>query len=152
MFESTDWVLEESGKDSEKFDKMMPTVVRPRGEHKFVDLENMPLEIGICRQFAFTSSLARMSVIVRTLGGPHFTVYYKGAPEKMEELCEEGSLPEDFHSKLRELTLGGYRVIALACKDLDQRMNWVEIQKMKRGGREWPHIPWLPSHAKYSQT
>merc|ERR1711892_1276081 len=95
-------------------------------------MEDMPLEIGISRQFPFTSSLARMSVIVRALGGSHFTVYCKGAPEKMEELCEEGTLPVDFNTKLQELTLGGCRVIALAYKDLDQRMNWVGIQKMGR--------------------
>ena len=29
MFESTKWQLEEAGGDTEKFDKMMPSVVKP---------------------------------------------------------------------------------------------------------------------------
>ena len=50
----------------------------------------------------------------------------------IEELCVEDSIPEDFHVKLQELTVSGYRVIALAEKQLDPKVNWVAIQKMKR--------------------
>ena len=44
-------------------------------------------EIGIIRQFTFSSSLQRMSVIVRRLGADNFEIYSKGAPEKIASLC-----------------------------------------------------------------
>lgn len=47
----------------------------------------MPYEAGIIRQFSFTSSLQRMSVIARILGAQQFHVYTKGAPETIELLC-----------------------------------------------------------------
>jgi len=133
MFQSTRWELEEQGDDNEKFDKMVATIVKPpQLTSELFSIDDLPLEIGITRQFAFSSTLARMSVIVRKLGKRNFTVYTKGAPEKIEELCVEDSIPEDFHVKLQELTVSGYRVIALAEKQLDPKVNWVAIQKMKR--------------------
>lgn len=134
MFESTRWELEEQGEDNEKFDKMVSTIVKPPQQNSEpFSIDDLPLEIGITRQFTFSSTLARMSVVVRKLGMRNFTVFTKGAPEKIEELCLEESIPENFHSRLQELTVSGYRVIALAAKQLDSKVNWVAIQKMKRG-------------------
>ncbi len=45
-------------------------------------------EVGIVRQFTFTSSLQRMSVIARILGASHMNAYVKGAPEKIASLCQ----------------------------------------------------------------
>ena len=46
-----------------------------------------PYEIGIVKQFTFSSSLQRMSVITRTLGKQYMELYAKGAPEKIASLC-----------------------------------------------------------------
>jgi len=43
--------------------------------------------LGIVRQFTFSSSLQRMSVIVRRLGGTQFEVFSKGSPEVITSLC-----------------------------------------------------------------
>lgn len=48
-----------------------------------------PYEIGIIRQFPFSSTLQRMSVIARALNGTHFSVYTKGSPEMIETLCRK---------------------------------------------------------------
>ena len=48
----------------------------------------VPYEVGIVREFPFTSSSQCMSVITRTLGDDHMCLYCKGAPEKIRELCE----------------------------------------------------------------
>ena len=48
MFEGTGWMLEEQGSDSSKFDKMMPTVVKPRQTDIFT-IDSLPLELGIMR-------------------------------------------------------------------------------------------------------
>lgn len=141
MFEATEWTLEEEGTDNTKFDMLMPSVVRPpkkdAADQDQVYLEDpnagqFPYEVGIIRQFTFSSSSARMSVITRALGDNHFNVFTKGAPEKLEELCMPHTLPKDFHANLKTLTIKGYRVIALAHKKLPAEVNWLKAQKMKR--------------------
>lgn len=49
------------------------------------------LEVGIVRQFPFTSSLQRMSVITRTLGANHYDLYCKGSPEMILSLSKAES-------------------------------------------------------------
>lgn len=49
------------------------------------------VEIGIVRQFPFTSSLQRMSVITRTLGADHYDLYCKGSPEMILSLSRAES-------------------------------------------------------------
>ena len=48
----------------------------------------IPFEVGIVRQFTFSSNLQRMSVVTRILGDNHMNVYAKGAPEKITALCK----------------------------------------------------------------
>lgn len=45
------------------------------------------MDIGIVREFSFTSSLQRMSVITRKLMDANFNVYSKGSPEMIISLC-----------------------------------------------------------------
>lgn len=45
------------------------------------------MDIGIVREFSFTSSLQRMSVITRKLMDANFNVYSKGSPEMIVSLC-----------------------------------------------------------------
>lgn len=54
----------------------------------FIYLQPLQKEIGIIRQFTFSSSLQRMSVIVRMLGSQHFDLFAKGAPEKIIQLSK----------------------------------------------------------------
>lgn len=48
-------------------------------------------EVGIVRQFTFSSTLKRMSVIARTLGKSNMDVYCKGAVEVVSALCRPDS-------------------------------------------------------------
>ena len=50
-------------------------------------LFEVPFEIGIVRQFPFSSSAQCMSVITRTLGASYMTMFTKGAPEKVQNMC-----------------------------------------------------------------
>ena len=139
MFEATGWQLEEPGEtDNTKFDQLVSTVVRPPTcapaslSLAGLDSGSLPREVGIVREFSFSSTTARMSVVVRELAGDHFTVYTKGAPERVVELCCPASVPAGFRTRLADLTGRGYRVIALASRTLQPRTNWLAVQKLRR--------------------
>lgn len=44
--------------------------------------------MAIAKQFTFSSSLLRMSVLCKTLGNGYMEVFTKGAPEKITTLCK----------------------------------------------------------------
>lgn len=58
------------------------------------------MDIGIVREFSFTSSLQRMSVITRKLMDANFNVYSKGSPEMIISLCRPVSITSYIHPKL----------------------------------------------------
>lgn len=99
------------------------------------ELGEQGLEIGIVRQFPFTSSLQRMSVITRTLGANHYDLYCKGSPEMIFSLSRAESIPPDFTAVLQEYTSEGYRVIALAHKSLN-RLPYAKVQRINREAAE----------------
>nr|XP_027204749.1 probable cation-transporting ATPase 13A3 [Dermatophagoides pteronyssinus]XP_027204751.1 probable cation-transporting ATPase 13A3 [Dermatophagoides pteronyssinus] len=126
MFEATGWVLEEPEvNDSSKYDLLAPSVVRPK-----IDYENK--EVGIIRQFPFSSSLQRMSVVVRQINGTRFELYAKGSPEMIASLCDPTTLPSDYTTTLQEYTEKGYRVLGLAYRPLTS----LNYHKMQRASRE----------------
>ncbi|XP_058170497.1 polyamine-transporting ATPase 13A3 [Anopheles ziemanni] len=140
IFESTGWILEEANvSDETKYDMLFPTIVKPpRGDSR--DDLNLELDvaydnsndIGIVREFSFTSALQRMSVITRKVSDNHFNVYVKGSPEMISSLCRPESIPEDFQSKLGFYAQQGYRIIAIAYKQLDKKLNYPKVQKIAR--------------------
>ncbi|XP_045138858.1 polyamine-transporting ATPase 13A3-like isoform X7 [Portunus trituberculatus] len=142
MFEATKWTLEEAAPGSTNYDQVTPTIVKPSHQETYVDPprhSNMmetplqvPYEIGIVRQFPFSSSTQRMSVIVRVLGQQQMDLYVKGAPEVIMNLCVSESLPDDFGTILNKYTLQGFRVIALAHRRLQTKLSWHAAQRIPR--------------------
>ncbi|XP_064642125.1 polyamine-transporting ATPase 13A3-like isoform X2 [Lineus longissimus] len=135
MVEATNWEVEEPGEDTAKFDVIMPTVVRPKQPDVIRNTDSMesevpPFEIGIVRQFTFSSSLQRMSVITRILGDNHYNLYTKGAPETITSLSKPETVPKDFLEQLMHYTQQGYRVIALAWKPL--KLSYLKVQRVER--------------------
>ena len=136
MFEATGWNLVEDAGDPEYYNPKIPTFVRPSKEKSLTEklreyrgnmnnIENAEkideimmnhYELGIIRRFDFESKLQRMSSVVKSLTGTSFMCYCKGSPEKISELCQENTIPENFNDILNKYTSQGFRVLALSCK------------------------------------
>ncbi|XP_054556429.1 probable cation-transporting ATPase 13A5 isoform X2 [Talpa occidentalis] len=115
MFEGTAWVIEDFNTDYCTFGMSQSSIIIKPGPRA----SQSPVEaIGILRQFPFSSSLQRMSVVAQLAGDEHLHVYMKGAPEMLVRFCRSETVPKNFLQELRNYTLQGFRVIALAHKIL----------------------------------
>ncbi|XP_043933277.1 polyamine-transporting ATPase 13A3-like [Protopterus annectens] len=144
MYEATGWDLEEpTVEETALHDQIMPTVVRPANQPHISTQpgtdENTELheimkvyEIGILKQFPFSSALQRMSVVTKTLGEKRLVAYLKGAPETVVALCKRETVPEHFSEVLESYTRLGLRVIALAYRKLEHKFTWHKIQNASR--------------------
>uniref|UniRef100_A0A3P9NLQ9 Polyamine-transporting ATPase 13A3 n=1 Tax=Poecilia reticulata TaxID=8081 RepID=A0A3P9NLQ9_POERE len=132
MFAATCWVLEEpTEEETALHNPLMPTVVRPPRRF-LLTLFPQSCEMGIVRQFPFSSALQRMSVVVRRLGDKHMEVFLKGAPEVVAGLCKPNSVPQNFTETLESYTRQGFRVIALAHRQLESKLSWHKVQTLSR--------------------
>ncbi|XP_030647267.1 probable cation-transporting ATPase 13A3 [Chanos chanos] len=144
MFEATGWILEEATEEETSLhNRIMPTVVRPPKQllpepvmspEQDMELYELPpsYEIGIVRQFPFSSGLQRMSVVARLLGEKRMDAYLKGAPEVVASLCKKETVPENFAEILEDYTKQGFRVIALAHRRLESKLTWHKVQNINR--------------------
>ncbi|KAL3862276.1 hypothetical protein ACJMK2_008257, partial [Sinanodonta woodiana] len=138
MFDAIGWQLEEPGPEETRFDMICPTIVRPKPPDLVQNTvandsyKTAAEEIGIVRQFTFSSSLQRMSVIVRKLGGKVFELYTKGAPEMVASLCKPETVPFDFQEILMGYTQHGYRVLAIAYRSLPEKLKYAKVQRIQR--------------------
>ncbi|KAH8418163.1 hypothetical protein KR009_007113 [Drosophila setifemur] len=161
MFQSTGWILEDSKDipDSEKYGLVYPTILRQpnvcisdlasacsnsdhhiRRQSSVDDLlatvglsqNQKRFDHGVVREFTFTSSLQRMSVITRCLSAQVFNVYCKGSPEMIQKLCTPESMPNNYSQQLSIFAKKGYRIIAIAFKALSPKMNYTKIQRLSR--------------------
>ncbi|KAL1509672.1 hypothetical protein ABEB36_004378 [Hypothenemus hampei] len=142
MFEFTQWQLEEPGTDENtRFDMLAPTIVTPPKTQIHLKMAHSDsriysnqdsYQIGLIREFSFSSTVQCMSVICKDLVNPNMFAFTKGAPEKLHNLCIPETLPSDFQIKLGYYTAQGYRVIALAYKELPIKFKWKDAQRAKR--------------------
>ncbi|XP_075412341.1 polyamine-transporting ATPase 13A3 isoform X2 [Tenrec ecaudatus] len=144
MFEAIGWILEEATEEETALhNRIMPTVVRPPKQllpepapaaDQDMELFELPAiyEIGIVRQFPFSSALQRMSVVARLLGDKRMDAYMKGAPEVIASLCKPETVPVDFEKVLEDYTKQGFRVIALAHRKLESKLTWHKVQNVSR--------------------
>ncbi|XP_077463151.1 polyamine-transporting ATPase 13A3 isoform X1 [Stigmatopora argus] len=148
MFEATGWILEEATEEETALHKhIMPTVVRPTKQllppqpispEQDMELYDLPsqYEIGIVRQFPFSSALQRMSVVARLLGEKRMDAYMKGAPEVVARYCKVETVPDNFADVLEGYTKQGFRVIALAHRRLESKLTWHKVQNVSRDNIE----------------
>jgi len=77
-----------------------------------------------------------MTVITQQKGSNCFTVFIKGAPETIASLCNPETVPAKYKSLLKHYTKQGYRVLALAVKELSADLGWDDAKQMSRNDLE----------------
>uniref|UniRef100_A0A674KBY1 Polyamine-transporting ATPase 13A2 n=1 Tax=Terrapene triunguis TaxID=2587831 RepID=A0A674KBY1_9SAUR len=133
MVESTGWVRGRGLRAVQHFGTEVLVVMKPP------PLEEQPhgmVSAGILRRFPFSSSLQRMSVLVKLPGDAPSEAYIKGAPEMVASLCKEETVPLDFSQLLRHYTTDGFRVLGLAYKTLPTVKTFEEAQQLTRDAVE----------------
>ncbi|KAL9107562.1 MAG: hypothetical protein Q9227_007562 [Pyrenula ochraceoflavens] len=127
MFQFTGWTYDEGIQKTSHFEEIAGSglslsVAKPPMGMEF-DIDDardgdrqLPTELGVLRSFEFVSQLRRASVIVRQYGEDGASVFVKGAPEAMKDICKSSSLPHDYEELLSYYTHRGFRVIACASK------------------------------------
>jgi len=140
MFESTKWRLIENDNNNqwmENNDLVQATVYPENAVIRGSEISDNSTGSQACgglqiiKRFEFESKLQRMSVLCKSIGSKTYKAFVKGSPEKIEELCRAKTLPDDFQKQLDIYTRKGYRVIALAYKEMES-MSYMGIQKMTR--------------------
>ncbi|KAI1713225.1 e1-E2 ATPase domain-containing protein [Ditylenchus destructor] len=89
-------------------------------------------ELAIMRQYTFDSALQRMSVIVlpRMDGSAQNSLLFgKGSPEMISSLCDQSSIPCDFNQCIDEYAERGFRLIALAYRQLSPEVNIEQLTR-----------------------
>ena len=127
MFEFTKWTLIEG--QGHYTSVKPPSLLNSDPEEVIAEAE-----IGIFKQFQFSSDLQCMSVIVRDLSTMTFKIYCKGSPEKLKLISKPESIPENFQEILDSYTENGYRVIALGMRPLSTKVT--KIDKLERSDVE----------------
>ena len=142
MFESTEWIMKENTNEGNEtnINPLVLNYVRPKCEEDitvpFLDNNNVEeslkkrYEIAIVKRFDFSSKLQRMTIIGKNLNENIFKAYCKGSPEKIRDLCNPSTLPEDFEDVLNSYTIKGYRVLGMAAKSI--KMNFQQSQTVTR--------------------
>jgi magnesium-transporting ATPase (P-type) len=93
-------------------------VACPPMEHIVLDGEISPdEEYTILKHFEFTPDRLRAASIVQEPSG-HLVYLMKGSPEVIIKLCSASTVPHSIHQTMTKLTKRGFRVIAVAYRDL----------------------------------
>ncbi|KAM7083750.1 polyamine-transporting ATPase 13A2 isoform 1-T1 [Ciconia maguari] len=142
MVESTGWRLEMMEEEEgelpafQHFGTKVLAVMKPPPEEEQPRDRKHRSPVGILRRFPFSSSLQRMSVLVKLPGEASARVCVKGAPEMVASLCRKETVPLDFSQTLRHYTTDGFRVLGLACKPLSTVTTFEEALQLPRDSVE----------------
>ena len=83
------------------------------------------------KHYPFSSEFARGSVLVKEFSANDqkptsgLQLFTKGAPEVIKKLCRPESIPSNFELKLEELSVKGYRILAFARRNFQDKSHRV---------------------------
>lgn len=84
----------------------------------------------VVKIFEFTNEKKRMGVVLRDSEN-NLIFVCKGAPEEIENICMEESVPEEFQKKLYEICSQGSRMLALSYRKLKKGENFEKREEIE---------------------
>merc|ERR1719193_1609082 len=146
LFEAINWELAECNQSTVNPDYGVPTptLVSPpknpangdRSQSRPPSTFSSNLEIALLKQYPFDSAVQRMTVVGKRKGASCFSVFVKGAPEKVASLCKPETIPSEFSRLLQYYTQQGFRVIGAATNNLKAGLKWSEVDSLSRSQLE----------------
>ena len=155
MLEGVGWIFRENFENNRNnktaYDPLVQAYVRPKTEKKLdipvtniegldeedlaelnIDLNKLKLyyELSIIRRFSFDYSNQRLSVLVKNLNQNYFKIFCKGSPERIKEICDIKTIPNDFNDVYKYYSSQGYRILGMAYKSIKLKMR--SILQIKR--------------------
>ena len=155
MLEEVGWIFRENFENDKNnktaYDPLVQAYVRPGTEKKLdipftniegldeddlaefnIDFNKLKLyyELSIIRRFSFDYANQRLSVLVKNLNSNYYKIFCKGSPEKIKEICDNKTLPQDYDKVYKYYSSQGYRIIAMAYKNIKLKMK--SILQLKR--------------------
>ena len=119
----------ELSKESGNAQPSPATEKKPAGKPIVTSLESNIAGVEVLTRHHFSSKLQRMSCVIKVLpSGKHYSVL-KGSPEAVATLL--GTKPASYDDKAAYLSKEGYRVIALAVKQLSTKDEVVSAQESR---------------------
>ena len=110
----------------EMFNCAQGKLIDIKGKEIFSPLLDSDEKLKKLKEFEFQVEYQRMSVIIQK-GDKSPKLYLKGNPEIVKSLCTIDSIPQDFDKKLKQLTLTGNRILAIASKRIDN----IELERLE---------------------
>ena len=155
MLEGVGWIFRENFNKEKNgqtaYDPLVQAYVRPKTEKKLdlpitniegldeedlaelnIDLKKLKLyyELSIIRRFNFDYANQRLSVLVKNMNNNYFKIFCKGSPEKIKEVCDNTTIPNDFNEVYKYYSSQGYRILGMAYKNIKLKMK--SILQLKR--------------------
>ena len=155
MMEGVGWIFRENFDNNKNnktaYDPLVQAYVRPKTEKKLdipvtslegldeedlaelnIDIKKLKLyyELSIIRRFNFDYASQKLSVLVKNLNNNYFKLFSKGSPEKIKEICDSKTIPNDFNEVYKYYSSQGYRILAMAYKNIKLKMK--SILQLKR--------------------
>ncbi|KAL4502210.1 hypothetical protein ABPG72_000445 [Tetrahymena utriculariae] len=90
---------------------------------------NIQNELQVIRMFEFSSEFQSMSCVAYDIKAQKHYLFLKGAPEKVYDICQSSTLPSNFQNLQNKLSLKGFRLIAMAYKELSSSKEAIDLSR-----------------------
>ncbi|EAR86811.2 E1-E2 ATPase family protein (macronuclear) [Tetrahymena thermophila SB210] len=90
---------------------------------------NTQNELQVMKMFEFSSEMQSMSCVAYDIKAQKSYLFLKGAPEKVRDMCQSSTIPSNFKYMQNKLSLKGFRLIAMAYKELSSSKEAIDLTR-----------------------
>jgi cation-transporting P-type ATPase 13A2 len=125
MFKLSRWAMDEDEERNIQPEYHYSATFYPRALSNAIQTSRIKEEeiykLQMIKKFEFSSELQRMSVVVKNNIDGSIICFIKGSPEIIKTLWDPSKVPLDYNEQMDRYTSRGFRVIALAYRQLSMK-------------------------------